>query len=204
VNPYDVLDVSPKLTMKEITVRYREQLLLHHPDLHTQEGPAAVREAERKTRELNEAMALLRQQHPKEGVNFTSTPGAPGGSGSFGAEDAVTFAWEKKPTRAMACPLCGNDFPGGVADVERHLLDVHEIDVRAKPKQARRRRRMLTKGERKALRTLSYLALFIILIGVAAALGSFRRLTNGEFDPLIPIVVLAWGVVLARVILKKQ
>src|SRR3954454_20579345 len=67
------MDVSPASTLDQIESKYRSMLLIYHPDLNRQHVPDVVAQAEKKTRQLNEAMALLRRQHPAGGVKVGST-----------------------------------------------------------------------------------------------------------------------------------
>ena len=60
MDPYLVLGVGPGATAAEIEDSYRRLLRAHHPDLHQGKSPATLAEAGTRTRELNEAMAVIR------------------------------------------------------------------------------------------------------------------------------------------------
>ncbi len=60
MNPFQVLGLDPHASPDQIEATYRHLLRAHHPDLHQGGSPAELAEAERRTQELNEAMALIR------------------------------------------------------------------------------------------------------------------------------------------------
>ncbi len=72
MNPFQVLGLDPRAPADQIEATYRHLLRAHHPDLHQDASPAELAEAERRTQELNEAVALIR-------AGWRPQPAAPGG-----------------------------------------------------------------------------------------------------------------------------
>jgi len=65
-DPYEVLGLSPETSFEEIRRRYKEQLLLYHPDRVQHLGREFQELAEQRTRELNAAFEeVLRKQGPR-------------------------------------------------------------------------------------------------------------------------------------------
>lgn len=110
-NPYEVLGVTPSASTAEIETRYRLLLREFHPDVHQHEGPEAILDAERMTRELNDAIARIRSG---EAIN-TAEPKPP---------------WQSPPSdpvdEAVPCPFCGMGFVR-LDSYESHLSYVHRM-----------------------------------------------------------------------------
>ncbi|MEZ5141450.1 MAG: DnaJ domain-containing protein [Acidimicrobiales bacterium] len=94
MNPYEVLGVTPAAPIEEIEATYRLRLREWHPDLHQAEGPDAVAAAEARTRQLNAAMARIRQEFKEGGPGAWRAYDAPHAPGaSAGASDAHGRGW---------------------------------------------------------------------------------------------------------------
>jgi curved DNA-binding protein CbpA len=59
-DPFEVLDLQPGASSKEITAAYRRLVKLYHPDTHTHQSPDVRKEAERRMLEINRARHALR------------------------------------------------------------------------------------------------------------------------------------------------
>lgn len=86
-DPYEVLGLAPDATLDDAEHAYHHRLLRCHPDLHTAEGPDAVRRAENETRDLNEAITRLRRGYRpyRPGGGFGGAGSRPGSGSSRGA-----------------------------------------------------------------------------------------------------------------------
>jgi DnaJ-class molecular chaperone len=62
MDPWQMLGIDPASTYEEASSAYRVRLQLRHPDRHQGSSEAVLHEAERETRELNEAWDLVRAQ----------------------------------------------------------------------------------------------------------------------------------------------
>jgi hypothetical protein len=142
MDPYLVLGVSPSASIEEVEARYRLLLREHHPDLHQREGPEAVRSAEVATRNLNGAMAAIRDGLPYRG----GARGRGGGGESMRPHDADTETnpmtdWFGHPIdhrgdQTVPCPFCGRPYDR-LDDFELHLVRKHRY--RNPPARAPRR-----------------------------------------------------------------
>ncbi len=79
MNPYKVLGLDPQASPAQIEATYRHLLRAHHPDLHHDGSPAELAQAEARTQEINQAMALIRagwrpRPEANGGVGFTDRP----------------------------------------------------------------------------------------------------------------------------------
>ncbi len=79
MNPFQVLGLDPAASTDQIEATYRQMLRAHHPDLHQGGSTAELAEAERRTQELNEAMALIRagwrpRPEAPDGFGFATRP----------------------------------------------------------------------------------------------------------------------------------
>jgi len=156
MNPFQVLGVGPDAPPDEIELTYRRLLRAHHPDLHQGADPAELAEAEQRTRELNQAMALIRagwrpradvpggfrfDDRPRSRASWPPPRGAPASDqappprrGSW--EDAFAtgpdtdwFGHRERPHRrvdSVECPLCGTAFDDA-AVLRTHLGAVHQL-----------------------------------------------------------------------------
>ena len=155
MNPFQVLGVDPGASDDQIEATYRRQLRAHHPDLHQGASADELAAAERRTQELNQAMALIRagwrpQPGSRGGFSFVDDqpragwapprgdpvrgydpPGRPGAWSESFRTDATTD-WFGNPQRSrrgpesVACPLCGSDFDDA-AVLRLHLGHVHHL-----------------------------------------------------------------------------
>lgn len=78
MDPYATLGVVSTTPIEEIETSYRLLLRKYHPDLHQAGGTDAVQEAERITRDLNEAMGKIRTQFRRNGGPTVGPPPGPG------------------------------------------------------------------------------------------------------------------------------
>jgi curved DNA-binding protein CbpA len=62
MDPWQLLGIDPASTYEEANSAYRIRLQLRHPDRHQGSSQAVLDEAERETRELNEAWDLVKAQ----------------------------------------------------------------------------------------------------------------------------------------------
>lgn len=156
MNPFQVLGVAPTATRDEVEAAYRRELRVHHPDLHHGGSPDEVAEAERATRRLNEAMALVRggwRPLPGDGPGFRyedqawGPPPTDDGPGSrwdesFRYDDQTDwFGNPVKGRRAppVECPLCGLWFQDPVL-YRSHLDHDHDLGDVDQPKESAPRR----------------------------------------------------------------
>jgi hypothetical protein len=113
MDAYDVLQISRDATLDEAEAAYHRLLRIHHPDVHASHGPEALAEAEAHTRELNQAIAVLRRTIRRQG------PMPPGG-------------WIEPPpgppsdeaTAPATCPICEAPVTS-LDEFERHLALRH-------------------------------------------------------------------------------
>ncbi len=141
MNPYEVLGVDRSSTIDEIETSYRRLLRAHHPDLHHAGSPDDLAGAEQRTRELNEAMALIRAGwHPSRAGGPASWPrGAAAASTRRSRsrwEDALHLRddtdWYRNPwhdgrtSSLVQCPLCLQVF-GDRARFRLHLGRDHHL-----------------------------------------------------------------------------
>lgn len=216
MNPYAVLDVSPAATLTEIETRYRSMLLIYHPDLNRQKGPEVVAQAEKKTRQLNAAMAILRRQHPAGGVKVGSTErpseraassGPSTGPRSNGGAyaDGVPFSWgpaPADPNRVYNCPLCGN-ITENLPDFEEHVARAHNISLDPRAKGKPPRRRIVPIG--------TFGAIFRFIVWVAIVIGSvwiylwFTSPTVSHgFETLAGVGLVIWILVVSWLMFSRQ
>jgi DnaJ domain len=142
LDPYHVLGVSPSASIEEVEARYRLLLREHHPDLHQREGPEAVKSAEAATRNLNGAIAAIR-----DGLPYRDGGRARGGAADSmrpdesGAEASPMTDWfghpiDHRPYEPVPCPFCGRPYDR-LDDFELHLVRRHRY--RNTPARAPRR-----------------------------------------------------------------
>ena len=125
MDPYLVLGVGPGATAAEIEDSYRRLLRAHHPDLHQGKSPATLAEAGTRTRELNEAMAVIRAgwQPIVDEVDWFGHPMGP------------------RRAESVDCPICGDTFTDSTT-YRSHLSRRHHLtaDAAAAPPAERRDR----------------------------------------------------------------
>ena len=123
MDPFEVLGVAPGASTEQIEAAYRAGLRAWHPDLHQGEGGAALAEAERRTRELNEAMAHIRSGW------FSSPPSGGDDDWSTPEPGAPWFRPPPRPRGPVPCPFCGAPFVD-LASYEAHLGSEHRVAAR--------------------------------------------------------------------------
>jgi uncharacterized C2H2 Zn-finger protein len=101
--------------MADIEQHYRDQVREAHPDRHVHEGPEGVELADRRTRELNEAMAQIRARHgsfavPGTGPVAGPATGAGAGPATPGANRGGWMGTGTNPSEAWARGDDGTDF----------------------------------------------------------------------------------------------
>jgi DnaJ-class molecular chaperone len=101
MDPWQLLGIDPASTYEEASSAYRVRLQLRHPDRHQGSSRAVLDEAERETRELNEAWDLVKVQirsrrEPKQGPTSES-----GSQPSYGVGD-VSIGDLGEVTKQMA------------------------------------------------------------------------------------------------------
>jgi len=203
--------VSPACTLSEIETRYRSLLLIHHPDLNRQKGPAVVAQAEQKTRQLNEAMAVLRRQHPSGGVKVSSTQRPSERSATYRGSgttrtgpyaDGVPFTWgppPPDPNRAYNCPLCG-DITETLPEFEDHVARAHNISLDPRSKTKPARKRVLPVG---TFATVSRFVIWIAIVLVTVWGYVWFLGHSYGFEQLASIGLIIWLVVVTWVIFSK-
>lgn len=124
MNPYEILGVAPTAELDEAEAAYRALLRAWHPDLHQVDGPAAVAEAEARTRQLNEAITWVRS-----GWRPAPAAGAPGQATGWGPPPDGQD-WTGSPVdgrrHSVPCPFCGIPFTH-LASYEWHLSHAHHL-----------------------------------------------------------------------------
>jgi len=113
MDPWQLLGIDPASTYEEANSAYRIRLQLRHPDRHQGSSQAVLDEAERETRELNEAWDLVKAQirlrdeprptsqshvHASHGVGETS-PEDFEASAKQTAEESVRLAQDAPSSR---------------------------------------------------------------------------------------------------------
>jgi hypothetical protein len=132
MNPYEVLGVAPAATRAEIEAAYREMLRAHHPDMHQGESPEQLESAEATTRNLNEAMALVRAGwRPLPGT--TAAYQDNGGRWDESFTSGPDHDWFGNPlgpkgAESVDCPLCGLVFAEPIV-YRSHLEHDHRIGM---------------------------------------------------------------------------
>jgi hypothetical protein len=152
MNPFEVLGVSPSSPIDDIEATYRRLLRAHHPDLHHDASAAELAEAENRTRQLNQAMALIRagwRPLPGSAAGYhydDRTWGRPAGSprparpagGPQGERWDHAYRvdpdtdWfgnpyrERRGAESVDCPLCGQVFDDPVL-YRSHLQHDHRL-----------------------------------------------------------------------------
>jgi curved DNA-binding protein CbpA len=200
-DPYRVLGVDRSWSLADIERRYREQVRASHPDNHAGEGADAVAEANRRTIELNQAMAELRESHhdrrrPVDG--FTAADGD-----DFG----VTFGWTAAAEEderihqathwsvAQPCPMCDEMFVA-LDDYLAHVAMVHLVDLASfAPRGGHRRRRR--PGRVTLVAVLQWTGYALLGVGALAVLAWHATLPPAEAASLTPWVVVVALVMLA-------
>jgi hypothetical protein len=81
VDPYEVLGIPATSSNDELEARYRFLLRRYHPDLHHDDGPAGVAQAEYATRLLNQAMTQIRRERAGARPASATTDHGPGDAG---------------------------------------------------------------------------------------------------------------------------
>jgi len=134
MNPYEVLGVEPGATADDIEGTYRRLLRAHHPDLHHGASGPELADAEARTRELNEAIALIRAGwHPPTDAGRTwpwLRADGSGWDGGFHVDPGTDWFGhpysERRTPDPVECPLCRTRFDD--ARVFRlHLERVHHL-----------------------------------------------------------------------------
>ncbi len=144
MDPYEVLGVSPKATLGEVTAAYRTMAQIFHPDRFA-EAPENVRtEAERRMKALNEAYSMAR------------TGSAGSASVVADPEDAQRRAAQAARAReqARSTRMAARDHQSRLraARAARMQAEQTASDARARPK-SRGTGRTVLSGMGKALRT---------------------------------------------------
>jgi hypothetical protein len=156
VNPYEILGVAPTAEPDEAEAAYRSLLRAWHPDLHQVDGPAAVAEAEARTRELNEAIAWIRS-----GWRPTAAAGTAGHATGW-APPSDEQDWFGNPAdgrrRSVPCPFCGVPFTH-LASYEWHLGHAHHLRDLADGRRQPRRNGLV-----RALGNLRYVPVWLALL----------------------------------------
>jgi uncharacterized C2H2 Zn-finger protein len=232
-DPYRVLGADRTWSLAEIERHYREHIREVHPDRHVHEGPDAVALADQRTRELNEAMAQIRERHGSFAVPGTgggagpTTPGANRGGwmgtgtnpseawarGDGGTDFGISFGWgapeqERERTHSSVpqpCPKCGQEFTSR-DDFATHVYMVHQTTP-AKLAGARSggRRRRRGKGPQ-LLAALEWLGFVLSVAGVFLVLAwraSMPPAEAGKLTPVLVVVAIA-GVTLAGRLLYNR
>jgi DnaJ domain len=70
-DPFEILEIAPGATPREITVAYRRLVKLYHPDLQSRNDPEQQQEAERRMMEINHARSVLRNRSVSAGGRGT-------------------------------------------------------------------------------------------------------------------------------------
>jgi curved DNA-binding protein CbpA len=155
LNPYAVLGVAPTATMAEIELAYRQGVRACHPDLHQGSPPDELARAEAMTRDLNEAMALVRagwrplpgsaegfhyddrgwgtapRADPAHGQTQTQAPGGDREPWNQAFRSDPETDWfgnpiGRKGAEAVDCPICGYVFTDPVV-YRSHLANDHRV-----------------------------------------------------------------------------
>ena len=128
MDPFETLGIGPTASMEDAEAAYRAALRAWHPDLHQAQGPAAVAEAEARTRDLNDAIARVRAgwRPPPAGWDAASSVSWEGAWGT-GRPGTPTSSTAGSRTRSpVPCPYCGEPFTN-LPDYEAHLRTAHEV-----------------------------------------------------------------------------
>lgn len=126
MNPYEVLHLPSTASPDDAEAAYRQLLRAYHPDLHQGGGAEQLAWAESMTRELNEAIGLVRDGWRPAGWVLGTAPAGP----DFGFRTAPDTDWFGNPldrrvrAEAVDCPLCGRRFTDAVA-YRAHLAYDH-------------------------------------------------------------------------------
>jgi hypothetical protein len=123
MDPYLVLGVTPSASIEEVEARYRLLLREHHPDLHQREGPEAVQSAEAATRNLNGAIAAIRDGFPDRGGAESMRP-EDAGQDANPMTDWFGHPLDHRPDQPVPCPFCGRPYDR-LDDFEIHLVRKH-------------------------------------------------------------------------------
>lgn len=164
MDPYSVLGVPASASYDEVEAAYRTQVRAWHPDLHHHEGPAAVSEAEARTRALNDAMARIRSARDpgrgagRRGPAASAWPPPP-------APGEEWFASEPAASRPpVPCPFCGLGYTD-LTSYEHHLAIAHDVrPPSSDPKVAADR------TIRSTLQWLRYVPAWLLGVGIVASL----------------------------------
>jgi hypothetical protein len=132
MDPYQVLGVTPTATTDDIEAAYRRLLRAHHPDLH-HDGPAEdLARAEQRTRELNQAIALVRAGwRPDLGAaTWAAASSRSTWDGGLRVDDHTDWFGrpyaEHRTSAAVDCPLCHEAF-GDATHFRVHLVQHHHL-----------------------------------------------------------------------------
>lgn len=188
MDPYEVLGIPPTATLDDAEAAYHHLLRIHHPDMHHGAGPDAVAAAEKRTRELNAAIGLVREGgfevlDPDTEVNGTRDFWTGGFTGTGAShvrsetrerprEDTDGWsAWtnDERPFVPTACPWCGTVFVEPES-FRSHVEHEHDLDLH--PHEPRKRRRRFRR------RSSEVPLLMMIVLAVLIAVGAAWAATN--------------------------
>jgi hypothetical protein len=126
-DPYAALGLDPSASVADAEACFRQLLKQHHPDHHVGASPEEVAEAERRTRELTDAIAAIRAGWERD----------------LGFEAGAGTDWFGHPTSddrspvGVDCPFCGLPF-WHLDDFDVHLRAAHPVrHPRMRPRRSR-------------------------------------------------------------------
>ena len=124
-DPYAVLGVSSRASLGEAEDAYHRLLRREHPDLHHAAGPERVAHAERRTRELNAAISVIR-----DAATVDAGTGGPRRGrwvdGSTGRAEGADRSADGDDTPSAPCPWCGERFERAV-ELKDHVFTTHDL-----------------------------------------------------------------------------
>jgi hypothetical protein len=125
MDPWQMLGIDPASTYEEASSAYRVRLQLRHPDRHQGSSEAVLHEAERETRELNEAWELVKAQirlRQEPSQRPTSQPHSHP-SRAVGETNAEDLGASPKLTAEESVPLA-QDAPSSQDRLAAHQMDL--------------------------------------------------------------------------------
>lgn len=196
MDAYALLGVARTQSLDEIEARFRQLVLENHPDRQPEAGPAAVADAERRTRHLTEAMAQIRADYAAAATGVV-TFGRAAGQATSGAWVDVVADRSVRERDPVSCPHCDAQFVQ-LAEFEQHLATAHAKDAtamrRTKNRPAPRRRSRASRRIEGAIEILAILGACLVAVSILFFKDRLIAATGSWMGAVLSFVLLICGV----------
>ena len=124
-DPFQTLGIPPDADLADAEAAFRRELKRSHPDRHAGAPPAVVADAERRTRELTEAIRAVRAGWRPDSPRRVPDDAWHVRHGFATSEGTDWFGHPQgERTAAATCPLCGTELTD-VVELELHFRAAH-------------------------------------------------------------------------------